>query len=557
MFDHDFEILDHKQHMFHFCMDFDSFLQNPNEFIHTLAQSDTIEPDLGMKSMLDSYFKKNPDSFYQLPMVSTLEDLQMTPPNQIVLLRCSLLEFSSHEMFPFRFQLNGEFHSCLLNQILPDNSTKIPISSFADRECFKAMSIRPMTQWYRKDTAFIQNQLNSKVYSLKKQEKTVLNTPFEVIVKIAFDYQNESNFDLVDFIGAFVDIESDSFNEANTFDSSLPTFIAFTFKPAIFLCKSYQLFDMVENINAARDLVFHFLDSVFEPLQARVFLMWLLTSNSSSFGRLILHFAKCSPNEAEFLCSLIDILCPLFQNISMSTDFLNKKDLKPKITQYGVDNTSSLLCSNGTMVVINETQFNEEELNTLGNRNVDLLKSIVYYDKIEAEFYGLTFNFNLTNNILTLSNEVSNFTSDLSLPLGTLSDLSEISQEHIKIVRYYLDRQRNIPFQITPEGKAFVINRMNNFQQKNKRLLNEKEKTLLFIFMVNFAKSYGDENISEKACSDAEELFVQYLNQMTIPEEQNETVERTTNEPSEDFSHFGVDQLLSHYGEYLSKMSQK
>ena len=542
-----------------FSMDFERFLQNPKEYIHFLAQNECSEPDLGIMSMLNNYFDQNPNGFFNLPIVSTLEDLQMTSPNQIVRLRCSLLEFSNHEMFVYRIFSNGEYFSCLFEENIPENISNVPNSALADRECFKAMTIRPMTEWYRNETAYKPKESTLKTYSSSKnQPKRVFNTPFEVTVKIAFDYENESNFDLIDFVGAFTEEAYDFSSGFGSYQSSLPTFIAFTFKPAIFLCKSLQALSNKELILSAYNITMRLLESLFEPLQAKFILMFLLTKVSSSFSGFVLNFNNCSAESVSLLHNLIEMICPLYQKIDLCPEELNKIDLKPSINEFGVEKDSSLLCSSGTTLLFDEIFFDDEELNRTGNSNVDLLRSIFYIDQIEASFYGTSFKFNLCSNILTLSNEKSIFPFDFSLPIGEISTFPEISMEQIQMIRYFIDRQRNVPFNISNEGKFMMNSKIQQFQSLISKSLSDKEKGLLILFMVNFAKASGEEDINEISCNSAIELFrLYYTNFNDIPnaEDHPQNEENHIQNENYDESQYDVNDLLAQYGELLTRMS--
>lgn len=489
-------------------MDFESFLSDPSSFVHSLAQNETTEQDLGMRMFLDSHFEENPEDFEKIPIVSTLEDLQKTIPGQVVRLRCSLLEYSAHEMFPFRFNVNGEFHTCLFEQTMPEGAGYVSPDAMADRECFTAMSIRPMTDWFRQETAVKTERKGVKVITEKKHvKKSVANTPFEVTVKVAFQYNNDSNFDLIDFVGAFVeDLNTEDLVTKDVFSKSLPTFIAFTYKPTKLTGQIQETTD----INEMHELVYQTIASIFEPCQAKVFFMWLLSNveyfiGQTPIGGFNLNFTGATHEEAETVDLLLSNILPLYQQITISKDVLNSRNMKPSITVFGAEEQSPLLCSEGTKYLIDETLF-DGELNQVGTDNLNLIKSSIYSNQINADFYGAEYTFYMFNTVLSLSSEASQLSNHISMNIGTVSQIPEISEEQLKVIRTYLEMVKETKFDISKTNQKFLQQRLINFKKSHGSISQEKLQ-ILVLFMQNIAKSLGKEVISEEICAEAEEIM--------------------------------------------------
>ena len=496
-------------------MNFEEFVADPINFVNEIAQNETEEFDLGMKTMLDNFFKENPEEFFKIPIISTLEDYQKTCPGKIIRLRCSIVEGPSREMFPYRFENKGTFFSCLINQEIPEDVTEINPRTMGDRYCYTAVSIHPMTDWFREQTTFIKDDSKPHVITEKKATKaSTLCTPFKINVKTTYEYSNRSNLEVVDFLGTFIEDQCEC-SDFDGFDASLPTFVGLTYKPSEFYVETFNGEYNPATIKAVRAETLELLNSVFEPLQAETFLMWLLSRTThfvggTQIGGLSLNFNESTDEIAAVIDALLKEISPLYQKIDISIDDLNKKDLKPSIAEFE-ENHSPLFCSSGTKFLIDETKMDVGELNKTGLSNLDLIKYTVYMNQISINIYGADYTFKMYNNVLSVSTTTSMFSYDISMNVGAVSLPKTMpDKDAMYRIRYYLDHQRNTTFDVTKTDTAFLNERLVKYQKEHKNVKQEHLQMLL-LFMINMSKSIGEEVITPEACDEAEKLFEEIL----------------------------------------------
>ena len=501
-------------------MDFEEFLQNPSSYIHKLAQVETGEYDLGMKKLIDQNFRENPEQFYHIPIVSTLEEFHKTAPGTIVRLRCNIIEGPDREMFPYQFLCNGEFFSCLLDQTIPEGAGDLNPRTLGERYCYTGISIRPMTDWFN-ETITQQNQKlrtgqTASTYSeqnKKKEEHEKDSIPFKIKLKTTYNLKNKSNLEMIDFIGCFVEEEEIDPSEFNGFDASLPTFIAFSYiPPAYFVPNTFGIDINKETMREMRNNVLQILSSIFDEFQAKIFLLWLITKPTHFVGQIQmggfnLNFHGVSGQEIEYVNGLMNAICPLYQFLEITPAVLNEKELKPIISEKDDEsaNISPLFCSSGTRYFFYEPKLIANELNETGVKNIEVLQSLVDLNQITIDIYGADYTFNLFNTIFSLSEEKSIFAFDLSIPIESIST-PEITEEQINLIRFYVDQQRSFIFDASKTNEELFKNRLVTFQKEHGSLSQERMQ-LLFLFMMNTAKSIGEEEISLEICKEAEELF--------------------------------------------------
>jgi hypothetical protein len=130
-------------------------------------------------------------------------------------------------------------------------------------------------------------------------------------------------------------------------------------------------------------------------------------------------------------------------------------------------------------------------------------------NQISIDIEGGDYTFNIFNNFLSLSSTKSLFSNDISIRVGTVSTLEAIpDEEAMKRIRFYIDHQRNVAFDLTKTDAEFLNERLINYKKQHK-IVNQERLQLLLLFMINMAKSIGEETITQEACDEAEKLFTE------------------------------------------------
>lgn len=486
----------------------DQILENPLEFIENLAQEENEEPDFGLNKLLNQYFKENPQDIHKIPLVCNLEDMQATFPGSLVRLRCSLAYSNETEYFPYRFLYQGKYKSCLLNEEMPEDAPQDDLECLRKRYLYTAISIRPMTDWFLKESSTRVSHRKSTTTSKKSSNETIRNTPFDVIIKTAIEFKIRSTFDTVDVIGVFSNAD-DSFELLDGMAKrQLPTFLGLSFLETH--CNSFN--EQLQDISEIRKHILDILSTVLEPNQSKILLLWLLSSFTHSvggtqLGSFSLNFSGANPEHVAQIVKIIENSVPLMKIINVSQEDLSKSNFVVEITDNGI--FGDLKASSGTRFVINETELHEGEFSQKGARNIMVLKEMIEEQQIPFVYHDLI-NEPYSNQscfrYIDFSSTKSLFKFDYSTQIGETPEFVEIPEDQFIVIRKYLEYQTNLPkAEFNAEEEKFIREKLT--QKISEQKLTQERAQLMFLFFLLNMNSYGRKASIDNVWNETIEIF--------------------------------------------------
>jgi hypothetical protein len=448
-------------------MDIGGFVADPIGFVTELAQLCDVPPDFGLNQALSEVLVADPDFVSHIPLVSSAGDLQLHPPCTFLRLRCTVGLPLFDEAIALRAFHDGRFYTGVVPMELPPDIEPPDRKEFPMRHCVFVSSIPSLTEWLREELAGHPGELSSRLRiadDCGASPKDLFEIPFQAIVKGLFDIPDRGNVSY-DFFGFFEPPGdfAETLEIGDGFFHSLPSFLAFAALP---VCSLYRPVLAAEPPAAElRRHLLGLLQTILEPLQAEMLLLWLMGRVRShqatmAVGCFSLNFVGCGSQDAAVVIRLLTFLCTALNVVYFTIDSFNAAEFRPMRTD-GEWKTSVLSASNETRLLIDETELGPGTLAKQGCVNLRTLQDIIAQQSFMVDSEGVLFDEFVSFPTIVLSQTKSLFKCQVTISIGNLTVApQDLEPELISLLRWYVEEARFTDWTLAGEGLAFVVEQL-------------------------------------------------------------------------------------------------
>jgi hypothetical protein len=510
-------------------MDIPALIADPISYIGNLVQLVDTAPDLGLNASLIDAFSEHPDLISTIPFVGNASDFQLYAPLTFLRLRASFNCPVLYEMVPLRlFHSNRWYTGLIPNHWAEPLAIPLLPEGLVDRRGIAVSTLSTLTSWASDQSSTEKVALSPHFQMTDEEIETnpEFSGALEVTVRLTIDLPDIHGA-IYDFFGFFEETPARApqiGSHDHGFYRSLPSFLCFAALPITSLY-SPEL-PITPIVGEIRAHVMQFLQSVFDPIQAELVLLWLTgrvrTSDLSGLaaGFLALNFYRCPPEFASIIFQMLSFLCTTVVNVTLNCDELNAMSFRPAVVD-GEFRSTVLSSPKGTRLLINETQFEEGQLTDAGFQNYLLFHEVLFTQKyelnVETERYWV--NTDLTALLLSQSKSLllkpmpALARPALSIPVGSMRmEQREIPEDVIVLMRYYCEIARNANWFQDDESNAIARELLEVAQQTAPEHGIDSEMTapdlqVLMTLAELYSISLGIEKLASEVCSYVMELF--------------------------------------------------
>ncbi|KAK9742259.1 hypothetical protein RND81_03G159400 [Saponaria officinalis] len=252
---------------------------------------------------------------------------------------------------------------------------------------------------------------------------------------------------------------------------------------------------------AAQFLLLHLLSRV----HARV--------DSVAVGKLSLNLTSFSKETASIFTDPLTLtlkkLLPFTQHVPLTIEYLNNSHLSPKKDYQANKLVPGVLqLAEGSHLIIDETQLQAGNLNSIGIENVRSLKNLTESQKVEYDFQYYKMDMTADVQLLILSEGKSNLLpADLVLPFQPASTISSeiVDETTVQAWRWFLANLRSLSHSISPEMQTVVENDLVAARQADRSLGSQDFSRLLTLGRL-MSLSHGETCLSTEHWQMVKEL---------------------------------------------------
>lgn len=508
-------------------MNFEAFLADPKVYIDELAQISNQKPDFGLREQIDEIINSDPSVLEQIPLVSTLGGLQMTAPGTLIRLRCVVFLSLNMEYLYLRFVHDGKFYTPIYQQEIPKEA--VPAEEghpSVERKRIVVSSVPSISQWLVSELTpdLQQPDIHLNLEDQKATDpKASYQEPFQVNAKFLFDHRDKPSyiFDLIGFVDDPAPIEDPVLPDFldDTFYDSIPNFICLTSLPVKSLFT--PVLPSQPSKSEIRALILSMFNTIFEPAQSELLLLWLLGSleeNSRDSqilkGLFSLNFFGVNQETARLLYRLLQFLCTAIIYIPFNIPSLNTSSLRPSIVSHNLTPTPSF-AAHESRFIIDETEMEVGTLTQTGIENVDFLARLITNQIFQYNYEGANYEMHASSPVLILSEKQSflgnpnlgNANIQVVFPIGNVTPSEvNIDPAMLIVVRDYIENTRFTDFTISDEDQPVVSQSILDLLKSDLRPQQNDLHTYMCLLRLNCI-SYGSSSITPEIIEETLGLF--------------------------------------------------
>ncbi|XP_065872936.1 mini-chromosome maintenance complex-binding protein isoform X2 [Euphorbia lathyris] len=202
-------------------------------------------------------------------------------------------------------------------------------------------------------------------------------------------------------------------------------------------------------------------------------------------------------------------LLPFTTCIPLTVEYLNRNSLAPK-KDYETNRliSGALQLPEGSHMIVDETQLESGNLNSVGVENARLLKDLITFQKVEYDFTYYKMEMSADVQLLILSQGKSNIMpADIIMPFhpSSASSSEVAATESLEAWRWYLATVRSLPHSIDSEMQKVVENDLVAARQADRSLGSEEFSRWLTMGRLICA-SFGETSLTMEHWELAKEL---------------------------------------------------
>jgi len=496
-------------------MDFDLFAQDPLFYIHNRVQTCEKEPDLGLGSDITEFVHQNPEILDGIPLIQTQTELMDLQPGKLARMRLILSTNTSNDIVPLVLDTNQGRFSFLARSLIPSEFEVNNVQNVCVQNII-GESIRNLSGWCRHLSNIQDDQNNVHLTPACENGNEASDEEFIIMIKFFDDKIQSKMFTTYDVLGFLeepsiegVGMEYETLD--NGFFRTLPVFVGL----ALFETESlYPLTNSEAELPLIelRHIVLDFLLTMFEPLQAELILLWLVSrtrnrSGLQTIGSISINFTEVDVESSQRVLQILQMISTILVHVDLSIDNLNSIDIQPCVEDC-VPKRSIFETGKESRYIFNETLLQEGTLTEKGIMNIKCIQELVSLQSLTCDFNGSVFQIDTSNPCMVLSNSKSIISCDCNVRIGVVGLPSEMDSNVLHLIRVYCENTRKKSFNYS-DNDAQILKSTVLDLLKSQKDISIEDAHFFANMLENMCISMGADSINEEILSHTLEMYSQ------------------------------------------------